>query len=51
MLIVWDHDLAKDVSGLDGHKVATEQYIFSCHLLILESAWSPCWCLVEVNSC
>ena len=35
MLIEWDQDLSKDVSGLDGPKVATEPYIFSCHLVIL----------------
>ena len=51
MHIVWDQDLAKDVSGLDGPKVATEQHIFSCHLVILESAWPPCWFLFDVNSC
>ena len=27
--VVWDHG-SKDISGLDGPKVAAEQYIFSC---------------------
>ena len=27
--IAWDHG-SKDSSGLDGSKVATEQYMFSC---------------------
>ena len=35
---------SKDISCLDGPKVAAGQYIFS-HLVIFGSAWSPCWCL------
>ena len=44
--IVWDRG-SKDNSGLDGPEVATEQYMYSHvrHLVILRSAWSPCWCL------
>ena len=43
--IVWDHG-SKDISGLDGPKVAAGQYIFSARV-IFGSAWSPCWCLSE----